>query len=363
MDPKVIQVMTHCFKNDYGNPSSAHTPGRQARALVDEARRNIASYLGTRPREVIFTGSATEALNMAIRGICVGRQPGHIITSSVEHSAVFSTVQEMERAGWQVTFLAPGPHGAVSPAAVHAAVTPQTALIAIMAVNNETGVKSDIEGIASIALSTGIPLLVDGVGILGKEPYAIPNGVSAMAFAAHKFHGPKGVGILCMRGRLKLTPLITGGGQEFGLRAGTENVPGILGLSTAVMMLKEELPIATERMRQLRDRFEAGLKDLCQDVIVNGEGPRICNTSNLAFPGVDGEALLINLDQSGVIASHGSACSTGALEPSRVLVNMGIPMEQARSSIRFSLSRFTADDEIDQAVAIISDNVKRLRGL
>ncbi|MDP1835293.1 MAG: cysteine desulfurase family protein [Chlamydiales bacterium] len=361
LDPKVIQAITHCLKHDFGNPSSPYTLGRQSRVLVDEARRNVASYLGVRPRELIFTSSGTEALNTLIRGICSGRPPGHIVTSSVEHSAVFATVQEMERAGWNVTFLAPGSFGSVSAQAVHSAITPHTALIAIMAVNNETGVKTDIDGIATVARETGVPLIVDGVALLGKEPYAIPAGVSAMAFSGHKFHGPKGIGLLCMRGRLKVAPLITGGGQEFGLRAGTENVPGIVGLATALELVREELPHATERMRVLRDRFEAEIRGAISDVVVNGEGPRICNTSNLAFLGVDGEALLINLDQHGIAASHGSACSTGALEPSRILTNMGVPLEQARSSLRFSLSRLTTDEEVDEAIQIIIDCVKRLR--
>ncbi len=361
LDPQVLQAMTHSLKNDYGNPSSSYSAGRQARGVVDEARREMASYLGVKPRELIFTSSGTEAVNMAIRGTCAGRLPGHIVTSSVEHSCVFNTVQAMEQLGWQATFLAPGSYGAVDPDAVRDAMTKHTAFIAIMAVNNETGVKSDIEGIAAVAREAGVPLLVDGVAWMGKEPFTIPLGVSFMSFSAHKLHGPKGIGLLVMRGRDKLTPLLTGGHQEFGLRAGTENVAGIVGFATAVELLRRELPHAAERMGYLRDRFEEGLLSACSDVVVNGVGLRVPNTSNVAFLGVDGESLLINLDQAGVEASHGSACATGALEPSRILVNMGIPLEQARSSLRFSLSRFTTEKEIDTALHIITEQVRRLR--
>lgn len=361
LDSRVIQSMMHVLKHDFGNPSSIHEPGRHARELIDEARRSIASYLGVKPRELIFTSSGTEAINLVIRGMCQRRLPGHILTSSIEHSCVFATLQDMERLGWTATFLAPGPSGAVTADAIKAGITRHTALIAIMAANNETGVKSDIEGIAAVAREAGIPLLVDGVALLGKEPFTIPSGVSAMAFGAHKFHGPKGAGMLFLRSREKLNPLITGGGQEFGFRAGTENVAGIVGMALAVELLRSELPEASLRMGQLRDYFEMALIDTCQHVMVNGEGLRIPNTSNLAFLGLDGESLLINLDQAGIAVSHGSACASGALEPSRILTNMGLPVEHVRSSIRFSLSRFTTQDEIDKALEIIIDNVARLR--
>ncbi|TXI39248.1 MAG: cysteine desulfurase [Nitrosomonas sp.] len=361
LDPHVLHAVVSCLKGHYGNPSSSHSFGREARILVDEARRSIASYLGVKPREVIFTSSGTEAINSVIRGICLGRLPGHIVTSSAEHSAVYHTVQEMERLGWQSTFLAPGSYGSVHADAVRSAITRQTALIAIMAVNNETGVKSDVEGIAAVAKEAGIPLLVDGVAWLGKESFSIPTGVTAMAFSAHKVHGPKGTGLMLVRGREKLAPLISGGAQEFGLRAGTEDVAGIVGFAAAVELLRKELPESEAKICRLRDRFEEGIMASCHDVIVNGQGPRVANTSNLAFLGVDGESLLINLDQAGVAASHGSACSSGGLEPSRILINMGIPLEQTRSSIRFSLSRFTTDREIDMALEIVVDNVARLR--
>lgn len=361
LDPRVISAMVQSYEQDVGNPSSVHSAGRHAHAVLEKARRAIASYLGVKQREVIFTSSGTEAVNMMIRGICHGHRPGHILTSCVEHSCVFATVQEMQRFGWTATFLAPGEFGAVTKEAVQAAITPQTALIAIMAVNNETGVKSDLEGIAQVAKDAGIPLLVDGVALMGKELFAIPAGVTAMSFSGHKFHGPKGAGILCLRTRHKLPPLLTGGGQEFGLRSGTENLPAIVGLAQAVEILRTELPEIVVPTTLLRDRLEAGICAACPDVSVNGTGPRVGNTTNLAFSGIDGESLLINLDQSGIEVSHGSACASGALEPSRILLNMGLSLERARSSLRFSLSRFTTQDEVDRCIQIVAEHVTRLR--
>ncbi len=357
MAPYVIQKMTHVLQNHYGNPSSAHSFGRDSRALIDEARRSIATYLGVKPREIIFTSSGTEAINLAIRGICQGHTQGHIVTSSVEHAAVFNTVQAMESAGWLCTFVAPGLYGAITADAIRAAITPNTALIAVMAVNNETGVKTDIDAIAALAEENGIPLFVDGVALLGKETFIIPSGVSMMAFGAHKLHGPKGIGCLVLRSRLKLSSFITGGGQESNLRAGTENVAAIVGFAAAVELLRTELPLASENMRKLRDQLEQGIRNKHPGVVVNGEGPRVVNTTNLAFKGVDGESLLINLDQAGVAVSHGSACTSGALEPSRILMNMGVSLELARSSMRFSLSRFTTQQDIERTIEIVCANI------
>jgi len=359
--PEVVEVMTEHLHQVFANPSSPHQLGRQAKALLVRARREVASYLGVRPREVVFTASGTEATNLFIRGYCSDRPPGHMITSSVEHSCVYTTVQAMENAGWTADFVAPGLHGAITAESVEAALRPETSLIAVMAVNNETGVKTDLDALAALAAERGIALFVDGVAWLGKEELHVPRGVTALSFSGHKIHGPKGVGILTLRQKVKLAPHITGGGQEFGLRGGTEDLLSIVGLAQAVQLLRTELPDATRRMQKLRDRLEQGIVEACSHVQVNGSGPRIANTCNLAFDGVDGESLLINLDQEGVAVSHGSACSTGALEPSRILINMGIPLERARSSLRFSLSRYTTEEEIDRAVRIVAEQVHRLR--
>jgi cysteine desulfurase len=229
------------------------------------------------------------------------------------------------------------------------------------AVNNETGVKTDIHAIASIAKQANVPLIVDGVALLGKEPFEIPQGVSAMAFSGHKLHGPKGSGLALIRSSLSLYPLLTGGDQETGRRAGTENLPAIIGFAKAIQLLDEELPEATTRMHMLRQRLEEGLQQAIGPLVINGQGPRICNTSNISFPGVEGETLLIALDMAGIAVSHGSACASGALEPSRILQNMGISKTLSRSSVRFSLSRWTTSEEIDACIEITSSIVKKLK--
>jgi cysteine desulfurase len=230
-----------------------------------------------------------------------------------------------------------------------------------MAVNNETGVKTDIEAIAAIAQEHKIPFFVDAVALMGKEEFRIPTGVSAMAFSGHKFHAPKGIGFLMVRSSLKLAPLLIGGDQEYGKRAGTENLSGITGMATAIEILRTELPSASKRMEELRNKFEHELMQRLPDVSINGQGPRVVNTSNLAFQGVEGETLLTALDLAGIAVSHGSACASGALEPSRILLNMGCSKEVAASSIRFSLSRFTTQQEIEFCIEAIVKVVLKLR--
>lgn len=361
IDPKVLEVMTKDLTENFGNPSSIHSFGQESKKRLLHARHSIASFFHVKPSELVFTSGGTEALNMVIRGLFEKNPNGHIVTSSVEHSAVYTTVKAMEAAGATAAFLSPGLFGAVTADAVRAALRPDTRLIALMAVNNETGVKTDIDGIAAIALERGIPFLVDGVALLGKEAFTIPPGVSAMCFSGHKLHAPKGIGLAFIQSRLKLAPLITGGEQENGRRGGTENIPGIVAFAKAVEMLQEALPESTQRMCRLRDYLENSLLQKLSDVVVNGQGPRVVNTSNLSFAGVEGESLLAALDMEGIAVSHGSACASGALEPSRILLNMGIPTERARSSIRFSLSRFTTEQEIEECIQIVVRLVKRLR--
>jgi cysteine desulfurase len=290
---------------------------------------------------------------MLLKGFFTEAPRGHIITSSVEHAACYNTVKALEKAGCRVTYLDPGPVGAVTPEAVKKNITYDTRLISLMAVNNETGVKTDIEAIAQIAQERGIPFIVDGVALLGKERFIIPDGVTAMAFSGHKIHAPKGVGFAFVRKSLKLIPYLTGGPQEAGRRAGTEDLLAICGLGRAVELLQTQLDSSITEMQRLRDHFEKSLLAL-GNVVINGDGPRVCNTSNLAFLGLEGEALLMKLDLEGVAASHGSACTTGALEPSRILLNMGFSQDRAAASLRFSLSRYTTQEEIDRAIHLIT---------
>ncbi len=360
LDPRVAQAIQKELQT-LGNPSSVHSFGQDLRNQITKSRRSIAAYLGSKPQELIFTSGGTEALNMVIRGVFGEKPSGHIITSSAEHSCVFHGVKWMESCGCEATFLSPGSWGAVTPVALRIALRPYSRLIALMAVNNETGVKTDIEAIAEIALEAGIPLLIDGVALLGKETFTIPKGVSAMCFSGHKFHAPKGIWLAFIRSGLKCAPLLIGGGQEYQKRGGTENMFGIIGLAEAVKILETELPEASLQMAELRDRLEEGLRSQLPDILVNGEGPRVVNTTNLSFLGVEGESLLMNLDLAGIAVSHGSACSSGALEPSRILLNMGYGVDRALSSVRFSLSRFTTRQEIDTSIDLIVQTVQRLR--
>lgn len=361
LDARVAYTLIEELQAGSGNPSSIHAFGQDVRNRVTKARRTIAQFLGVHAPEIIFTSGGSEALSMVLRGFFAGKPTGHIITSTVEHSAVYNTVKFLEQEGCEATFLSPGLWGAVTPEALKKAIRGNTRMIALMAVNNETGVKTDLEGVAAVAREKNIPLLIDGVALLGKELFTIPKGVSAMCFSAHKLHGPQGIGMAYVQNRFKMQPLIIGGGQEQGRRGGTENVLGIIGFAKAVELLNQELPTASLRMASLRDRLEAGICLKLMDVVVNGQGPRVVNTTNLSFPGVDGESLLMNMDLAGIAVSHGSACSSGSLEPSRILLNMGIPLDLASTSLRFSLSRFTTEQEIDSCIDTVVEIVTRLR--
>lgn len=361
MDPRVLEAMLPEFSGIPSNPSSIHFFGQQAKQRLEQARQTIASFLKVKPQEIVFTSSGTESMNLILKGFCRGVREGHAISSNIEHPCVYQTLLQLKEGGLDISFLPAGLHGAVTPEQIREAIRPNTRFIALAAVNNETGVKHDLDGIGRIALESGIPLLVDGVAWLGKELFTFHPGISAMGFSGHKIHGPKGTGFAFVRSSVKLHPLLLGGPQEYSLRAGTENLAGILGLAKAVELLKAELPSATERMAMLRDRLETQLLAKADPVVINGTGPRVCNTCNLSFPGDLGEDLLIALDMAGIAVSHGSACTSGALEPSRILINMGVPHEIAKSALRFSLSRNTTAEEIDQAAQIISEMSCRFR--
>ncbi len=345
IDPRVILAMSEEMLLSPANPSSIHSWGRSARQRLIGARQRIAAYFDRAPQEFTFTSGATEALNALLLGL--DRSGGHVITSDIEHPALYNTVQRLRA---ETTFLTTGLWGAVTAEQVEQAIRPNTHLIALGAANSETGVMNPIVEIAEIARARKITFVVDGVALLGKEECPIHPGVSAMAFSGHKIHGPQGIGLIWTAPGLKVSPLLSGGHQELGRRAGTENLVAIVGLAKAIELL---IPEDFARMRNLRDHFEEQL----QGVVVNGQGPRVSNTSNLCFPGCDGEALLMSLDMAGIAASLGSACSSGAIEPSRVLRKMGC---DARSSLRFSLSRLTTEAEIEQTVSAIRSALRSL---
>jgi len=337
----------------WGNPSSLHAEGQKARALLSESRAHIANAFAVEPNQVVFFSSATEALNTLIRKMLVPKASrGHVLTTRIEHPAVSSCCQALEQEGHEVTCLPVDRQGFLHPETLSEAISEKTTGIVLLSVNNETGVIGDLEKYALIAKERKVPLVVDAVCQLGKVPYKGYEGISAACFSSYKIHGPPGVAFAILEKKGRFEPLIVGGKQEFGLRAGTENVAAIYGCSLALEQILSEMEASCIKMKELRDYFEEKL--LAQDgVHINGEGPRVCNTSNLAFDGVDGETFLMQLDQKGVAASRGSACSSGATEPSPVLLAMGYPEKRARGSIRFSLSKWTTQEEIKRAVEIV----------
>ncbi|MCH9610540.1 MAG: Cysteine desulfurase NifS [Chlamydiales bacterium] len=325
IDPQVLEAMNQV---SLANPSSPHRYGQRAKQLLADAKSTILNALAP-GREIIFTSSATEALNMVIQAA-----QGHIITSSLEHAAVLEACR-----GKEVTILEPKEgKGAIEPDQVEAAILPNTSLIVLMAANNETGIKSELQDF-------GIPLLIDAVAIVGKESWQLPDGICACAISAHKIHGPQGAGALIFDKRFPIKPLIRGGQQQRGLRGGTENMPAIVGFAKAVELM------SWTQVSELRDYFEEQL----HNALIHGKDqPRICNTSSVAFEGVDGEELLMQLDLNGFAVSYGSACSSASLQLSHVLLSMGIDPQIVRSTLRFSFSRYTTREEIDQLVTFLT---------
>jgi len=352
LDTRVLEAM----HKDVGplNPSSIHSYGQRAKKLLAKSRAQISDYFRVKPHEIIFTSCGTEALNMLIMGL-IGPND-HIISTDIEHAAIFNTLQSIEN---EVTYLKCGDRGHPTPQAILDSLTEKTKLLVFSAVNGETGVMLDIEEIAKIATEHNLLLVIDGVALLGKSEVSIPNGISAMAFSAHKCQGPKGIGLAYLNSKVKFKPSLFGGPQEQNRRAGTENLSGVLGFSKAIELIDPQYFL---HMREKRDFLEEYLQDQLPQIEINGTGKRICNTSNVFIDGVDGETLLINLDQRGVCISLGSACGSGALEPSRVLLNMGYTRKRANQSIRISISRDTSFKEIKKAAEIIVNTIRLLRG-
>lgn len=348
LDPLVLKEMLKDLGPPY-NPSSTHALGKKAHLMLIEAREKIASLLKVKSEEIIFTSGATEGLNMLIKGLATPK--GHIITTDIEHASIYNTILDLEKKGYSVSFLKTD--GSPSLAQIKEAIEENTNLLVFSAVNSETGIISDFEEIAAFAKEKNIALILDGVALLGKKSFSIPLGVTAMAFSSHKIHGPKGIGLVYLSASAKLKPLLLGGSQEWQKRAGTENLSGILGFAKAIELAYENLDANVEKMLSLRDFFENALAKTL-DISINGKSHRrICNTSNISFNGIDAEDLLMQLDLNKIAASHGSACSSRSLQPSRVLLNMGLGMPKAKSSIRFSFSRLTSHEQLIKTVNII----------
>ncbi|MDP8989689.1 MAG: cysteine desulfurase [Acidobacteriota bacterium] len=356
VSPEVFQAMAPLMTQIFGNASSIHRFGQEARGALDRARRSVASMLGAKAEEIVFTSGGTEADNMAIFGA-----GGHVITTTAEHPAVLQAAAQLPSA----TFIPVDSRGLVDPEAVRAAIRADTKLISVMHVNNELGVIQPVREIARIARDAGVLFHSDGVQAAGKVPLDVMElGVDLYSISAHKIYGPKGMGALFIRKGTAVRPLLYGGPHERKMRAGTENVAGAAGLGRAAEWVVEESAAEAARQAVLRDRLEQGILARVAGAHVNGAGaPRAGNTSNIRFDGIDSEPLLIALDLKGFAVSSGSACSSGATEPSHVLAAIGLTREQARSSVRFSLGRSNTEDQVDALIDAVAQVVSRLRKL
>ena len=389
LDPRVLDAMLPWLTERYGNAGSAtHGMGREARDAVDASRARMAAAIGADLREIVFTSGATEAINLALQGATSRHgmrdgHPGRILTLATEHPAVLDTLDHLGRRGFCVERLpvipqsSPGTAGRIDPEAIDDAWDDATFLVSVLLANNEIGVVQDVRAIAEVVHRRGGLLHVDVTQALGRMPVDVEAlGADLASFSAHKFHGPKGVGALWVRRRgrpVRIDPLVFGGGQERGLRSGTHDVPGIVGMATAAELAVKELASDGPRMRRLRDRLMAGLAAGIDRLVLNGppldsmlaDGTtlRLVNNLNVRVPGVDGQTLLATLDAEGLAVSSGSACSSEHPRPSHVLLALGLDDDQARSSLRFGLSRFTTEEEIDTAVRLVVAGVARLRSL
>lgn len=368
VDPRVIDAMARVLGEEFGNPSSVHHFGQQAKARVDQARTAVAGLVGADPAEIVFTSGGTEADNLAIRGAAEALDPTgrrHLVTSGIEHEAVLRTVAALTRRGWQATVLAVDASGIVTPGALREALSPSTALVSLMHANNEIGTVQPVAELAALAHEHGALFHTDAVQSTGKIPVDVHAlGVDLLSMSAHKFYGPKGVGALWIRRGTRLVPTLTGGRHERNRRAGTENVPGIVGMGVAAELARATMGAASAALAALRDRLEARILAEVPHATLNGAiAPRVPNTTNISFDGVEAESLLIALDLEGVAVSTGSACSSGTLEPSHVLKAMGLSAHRTQSSIRFSVGAGNTEAQIDRVAALLPRVVEKLRSL
>lgn len=366
LDPAVVEEMMPFLTRSYGNPSSGYSFGAQARDAVELARELVAALLGCTPGEVVFTSGGTESIATAITSaLQTQNDRKHIVATAVEHSATLRFCERLREEGCDITLIGVNEAGELDLDALNAAIRADTALVSAMWVNNETGVIFPIAKIAAIARERGVLFHTDGVQAAGKLPLNVRNGaINFLSLSAHKIHGPKGVGALFVDRRTAFRPLLVGGEQENSRRAGTENVAAIVGFGKAAELAAAALSREAERIRTLRDWFEAEIAARVSDVSINGrDAQRVPHTSSISFRGIESDAALIMLDRYNVCCSAGSACRTGSPEPSHVLRAMGLPDERLRASLRFSFSRFTRDDQVERAIEIVTRVVRDLRAL
>jgi cysteine desulfurase len=364
----VLEAVIGATRDLFGNPSSVHHFGQQAKATLDRARSSVAALIGAEPTELVFTSGGTEADNFAIRGLAESLESTprrHLVASAIEHEAVLNTLKALARRGWRTTLIPVDASGIVDPAHLREAVTSETALVSVMHANNEIGTIQPIAELAAIAHEQGALFHTDAVQSTGKIPVSVKAlGVDLLSLSAHKFNGPKGAGAIWIKRGTRMLPIVTGGKHERNRRAGTENVPAIAGMGVAAQAAVGKMSSEAIRLGEMRDRLEAGILDRVAGTVVNGSrNVRVPNTTNISFDRVEAESLLIALDLEGVAVSTGSACSSGTLEPSHVLRAMGLPSHRTQNSLRFSLGLFSTDAEIDRVLEVLPGLVNKLRGL
>jgi cysteine desulfurase len=363
--PEVVEAMAPFWSEHYGNPSSMHSFGGNVMQHIDRARERVAALLGANAGEIVFTSGGSESDNLAIKGTvdAIGARKRHLVTTRVEHPAVRGVFHHLEKQGYHLTELGVDSTGALDLNQLAQAITPDTALVSVMWANNETGVVFPIDRIVEIVKARGAVFHTDAVQAAGKVPIDLGRlPIDLLSISGHKIHAPKGIGALYVRKGTKIVPQIIGGHQEKGKRAGTENVPYMVGLGVAAELAQRHMALESPRMRALRDKLEQGLLASCKDARVNG-ARRLPNTLNVSFEFIEGEAMLLLLDEVGVSASSGSACASGSLEPSHVMRAMGVPFTAAHGSIRFSLSRYNSEADVDHVLEHMPRIVDRLRQL
>lgn len=363
--PEVFETMRPYFTESFGNASSIHEFGRIGKAGLENSRIKIADLLKCQPNEIVFTSGGTESDNLAIKGTAYAleKKGKHIITSAIEHHAVLESCHYLEKNGFEVTYLKPDGSGRILPDVFESAVRKDTILTTIMHANNETGTIQDIAALVKLAHKAGIVFHTDAVQSTGKIPYTLPElGVDLLSVSGHKFYGPKGVGLLYVKNNTKLIPLSHGGSHEHNLRAGTENVAGVVGLAKAMEIAYRDMDAEYNRLRRMKETFVSGLQSRIKDITIIGDQQNcVPNTVNVSFKGVEGESIVLSMDLKGVAVSSGSACTSGSINASHVLMAMGIPPEQAHGAIRFSFGRANDESDVGYVLDILEQEIARIR--
>jgi cysteine desulfurase len=367
IDPRALESMIPYMREHYGNPSSIHSYGSRAKAALDESRERVSDLISTKPKEIVFTSGGSESNNAAIIGAAhaLKEKGSHLITTKIEHASILETFRFLANHGFKVTLLGVNEHGLIDLDELRESITDETILVSVMFANNETGVVMPIDEIAALVKEKGVVFHTDAIQAFGKMDINLNDiSVDMLSISSHKMYGPKGVGALCIRNGLRIDPFIHGGGQERGRRSGTENVPAIVGFGKACEIVKEELKgqESEVRIKAMRDRLHKGITDKIDCLKLNGHPEiRLPNTLNLSFEDVEGESLVMSLDLEGIAVSTGSACSEGNVDPSHVLLAMGLSNQQASSSIRFSFGRFNEENDVDRVLEILPGIVDRIR--